>query len=139
MAVFDHLWLVSLTVLMLASQLNFASAAVRVFDLHARDLTGDPAGNDPDPYVKVSCGATSGGQTEFRRDSANPSWSAEFNFPNCEAKDDLVFQVWDKDLNFDDFLGVCVRKVKYESSTGTCKLKNGALYYSFEAVRTEPI
>ncbi|XP_059367869.1 uncharacterized protein LOC132106248 [Carassius carassius] len=135
MAVFDHLGLVSLAVLMLVSLVDFTSGAVRVFGLHAKDLTGDPAGNDPDPYVKVWCGSTFGGMTEFRRDSANPSWSAEFNFPNCKAKDDLKFQVWDKDLNFDDYLGTCVRKVQYESSTGTCELKNGVLYYSFEAAR----
>ncbi|XP_073693801.1 serine/threonine-protein kinase WNK1 [Garra rufa] len=108
MAVFDHLHLVSLTVLMLASQLDFTSASVRLFGLSARQLTGDPFGNDPDPYVKVWCGGSFGGMTEFLRDTADPSWSAEFNFPNCKADDDLVIQVWDKDLNFDDYLGTCV-------------------------------
>ncbi|KAF4114797.1 hypothetical protein G5714_005020 [Onychostoma macrolepis] len=116
MVVFYNLGLVSLAVLMLVSQLDFASAAVRVFGLHARDLTGDPAGNNPDPYVKVWCGSNFGGMTEFRKDNANPSWSAEFNFPNCKTKDDLKFQVWDKDLNFDDHLGTCQRRLDFASA-----------------------
>ncbi|XDV24520.1 hypothetical protein PO909_028662, partial [Leuciscus waleckii] len=53
MAVFYDLRLVSLAVLMLASQLDSASAAVRVFDLHAKDLTGDLVENFIDPYVMV--------------------------------------------------------------------------------------
>ncbi|KAL1275499.1 hypothetical protein QQF64_035122 [Cirrhinus molitorella] len=93
--------------LMLASQLDFTSASVRVFGLHARDLTGDPIGNDPDPYVKVWCGGTFGGMTEFRRDSANPSWSAEFNFPNCKAKDDLKFEPWQCLIIFGWCLWLC--------------------------------
>uniref|UniRef100_A0A8C1GV97 C2 domain-containing protein n=1 Tax=Cyprinus carpio TaxID=7962 RepID=A0A8C1GV97_CYPCA len=49
-------------------------AGVRVFGLHARDLTGDPAGNKPDPYVKVWCGSAYGGQTEYRKDTTHPMY-----------------------------------------------------------------
>ncbi|KAL0196322.1 hypothetical protein M9458_009894, partial [Cirrhinus mrigala] len=129
MAVFDRLRLVTLAVLMLASQLDFASAAVRVYGLHASSLTGDPFGNDPDPYVKVWCDSTSGGQTEFRRDNASPSWSAEFYFPNCKANDLLKFEVWDKDLNYDDHLGTCERRVQRGTFSDSCHLQPGALYY----------
>ncbi len=129
MAVFCNLGLVSLTVLMLASQLDFTSAAVRVFGLYASSLTGDPAGNEPDPYVKVWCGSNFGGMTEFHRDDANPSWSAVFNFPNCSTKDDLKFQVWDKDLIYDDHLGTCQRRVQRGSFSGNCHLNDGTLFY----------
>ncbi|ROL52556.1 Perforin-1 [Anabarilius grahami] len=132
MAVFYHVRLMSLVVLMLASQLDVASAAVRVFGLHAKYLTGDPFGNDPDPYVKVWCGSSFGGMTEFHRDTANPSWSAEFNFPNCKANETLSLQVWDKDLNFDDHLGTCIRHLVKESSTITCYLNTGTLFYRYE-------
>uniref|UniRef100_A0A8C2AI00 Si:ch211-240l19.6 n=1 Tax=Cyprinus carpio TaxID=7962 RepID=A0A8C2AI00_CYPCA len=132
MAVFDHLGLVSLAALMLASQLDFTSAAVRVFGLHARDLTGDPAGNDPDPYVKVWCGSYFGGMSEFHRDTANPSWSAEFNFPKCKVKENLKFQVWDKDLISDDHLGTCLRRVQNGSISSTCHLQYGVLFYNYE-------
>ncbi|NP_001076397.1 uncharacterized protein LOC799147 precursor [Danio rerio] len=132
MAAFNHLRLVSLAVLMLASQLDFASASVRVFALYARDLTGDPAGNKPDPYVKIWCGSTFGGQTEYHKDNANPVWSAEFNFPNCKSKETLKLEVWDKDLNFDDKLGTCTKTVEYGLSSVTCHLKKGSLFYKYE-------
>ncbi|ROI15284.1 hypothetical protein DPX16_12836 [Anabarilius grahami] len=53
MAVFYDLRLMSLAVLMLASQLDFASAAVRVFGLNAKGLGGDLIGR-PDAYVKIT-------------------------------------------------------------------------------------
>ncbi|NP_001076399.1 uncharacterized protein LOC799298 precursor [Danio rerio] len=133
MAVFCDLRLVSLAVLMLASQLDFASASVRVFGLHARDLTGDPFGNEPDPYVKVWCGAVSGGQTEYHKDNANPTWSAEFNFPNCKCGDDVKLEIWDKDKTFDDHLGTCNKLVQYGSFAVTCYLNKGTFFYRYEA------
>ncbi|KAK9975696.1 hypothetical protein ABG768_020934 [Culter alburnus] len=122
----------SLVVLMLASQLDIASTSVRVFGLNAKYLTGDPFGNYPDPYVKVWCGSSFGGMTDFHRDTANPSWSAEFNFPNCKENETLSLQVWDKDLNFDDHLGTCIRQVVKESSAITCNLNTGTLFYRYE-------
>ncbi|KAG1952614.1 perforin-1 [Pimephales promelas] len=133
MAVFKDLRLVSLAVLMLVSQLDSASAAVRLFDLHAKDLSGDALLNKPDPYVKVWCGSTFGGQTEYINDNRNPTWSAEFSFPNCISGDNLKMEVWDLDLNFNDPLGTCGRGVQYGSFTITCYLKEGTLIYSYEA------
>ncbi|RXN25718.1 C2 domain-containing At1g53590-like protein [Labeo rohita] len=134
MAVFDHLRLVFLAVLMLASQLDFASA-VRLFAIHARDLHGDAAGNPPDPFVKVFCAGIFGGQTEYHKDNANPSWSAVFNFPDCLPNDNLKLEVWDKDLNFDDHLGTCSTKVQYGTNSITCHLSRGVLYYKYELVQ----
>ncbi|KAK7129709.1 hypothetical protein R3I93_019375 [Phoxinus phoxinus] len=133
MAVFHGLRLVSLAVLMLVSQLDSASAAVRVFGLHAKGLNGDVILNKPDPYVKVWCGSSSGEQTEHINHNANPTWSAEFNFPNCKSGDSLKLEVWDKDIAFDDHLGTCGRPVQYGSLTVTCYLDKGTLFYSYEA------
>ncbi|XDV24509.1 hypothetical protein PO909_028654 [Leuciscus waleckii] len=133
MAVFYDLRLVSLAVLMLVSQLDSASAAVRVFGFRARGLTGDAAGNPPDPYIKVWCGSTFGGQTEYIKNNANPIWNAEFNFPNCRANQNLRVEVWDKDLNFDDHLGTCTKVVQYGSSPITCYLNKGTMFYSYDA------
>ncbi|XP_056101208.1 perforin-1-like [Rhinichthys klamathensis goyatoka] len=132
MAVFYGLRLVSLAVLMLVSQLDSASAAVRVFGLSARDLTGDVFENFLDPYLKIWCGSSFGGQTEFHKDNNNPSWSAEFNFPKCNLYENLKLEVWDKDLNFDDHLGTCTRQVKNGTFTATCHLNSGSLFYKFE-------
>ncbi|XP_073693800.1 perforin-1-like [Garra rufa] len=135
MAVFDHLRLVSLAVLMLASQLDFASA-VKVFALYARNLEGDAAGNHPDPFVKVFCAGIFGGQTEYHKDNANPSWSAQFNFPDCYPYDSLNLEVWDKDLNYDDHLGTCSTQVQYGTNSINCGLsKGGHLYYKYELVQ----
>ncbi|XP_073694705.1 perforin-1-like [Garra rufa] len=132
MAVFDRLRLVSLAMLMLASQLDFASAAVRVFGLSARSLSGDPAGNKPDPYVKIWCGSTFGGQTEYQKDTSNPSWSAEFYFPNCKPTETLKMEVWDKDLNYDDHLDTCTEQVQNGSFSLSCPIKSGTLFYKYE-------
>jgi len=132
MAVFNGVRLVSLAVLMLVSQLDSASAAVRVYDLRGKDLTGDPFGNFPDPYVKVWCGSSFGGQTEFIKDNNRPTWSAEFNFPKCILYENLKLEVWDKDLNIDDHLGTCTREVKNGTFPVTCHLNSGSLFYKYE-------
>uniref|UniRef100_A0A672SFL6 Si:ch211-240l19.7 n=1 Tax=Sinocyclocheilus grahami TaxID=75366 RepID=A0A672SFL6_SINGR len=104
MAVFCHLWLASLVVLVLVSQLDFASAAVIVYDLHANDLSGDAAGNEPDPYLKIWCGG-SFEQTNYITDNSNPHWTGGFTFSSCNSGDKLKLEVWDKDQSYDDYLG----------------------------------
>ncbi|XDV24511.1 hypothetical protein PO909_028655 [Leuciscus waleckii] len=133
MAVFYDLRLVSLAVLMLVSQLDSASAAVRVFGLYARGLTGDAAGNPPDPYLKVWCGSSFGGQTSFIKNTANPIWNVEFYFPNCRANENLKVEVWDKDLKYDDHLGTCSKLVQNGSVRDYCHLKKGTMFYRYEA------
>ncbi len=52
----------SLAVLMLVSQLDFASAAVQVYNIKGSNLASDNIfGNRPDSYVKVWCGSSYGG------------------------------------------------------------------------------
>uniref|UniRef100_A0A671SLE8 Si:ch211-240l19.8 n=1 Tax=Sinocyclocheilus anshuiensis TaxID=1608454 RepID=A0A671SLE8_9TELE len=132
MAVFlHHLRLVSLAVLILASQLDFASAAVRVSSIYARGLTGDPFGNQPDPYIKIWCGSTFGGQTEYHSDVANTSWSAVFSFTNCRVGENLKLEVWDKDLIFDDYLGMCTKSLSRGVFNAVCSLNKGTLYYTY--------
>ncbi|KAL7836286.1 hypothetical protein AOLI_G00275700 [Acnodon oligacanthus] len=119
-------------ILVIAAHLLPTDAAVRVWGLRAFNLDGDPTG-PPDPYVKVWCGSTFGGMTDFRQDNANPIWSSEFNFPKCKAKDILKLEVWDKDLIYDDQLGTCTLKVQ----SGTyvylnCIVGRGRLSYNYE-------
>uniref|UniRef100_A0A4W4GI80 C2 domain-containing protein n=1 Tax=Electrophorus electricus TaxID=8005 RepID=A0A4W4GI80_ELEEL len=117
----------------LALTLAPSDAAVRVFSLRANGLKGDPAGNPPDPFVKVWCGSSFGGMTEFHKDNSNPSWSASFYFRDCGANDHLTFEVWDKDLNFDDLLGTCVSSVQPGLHQNfACSLQYGTLFYSYE-------
>nr|AAI33844.1 Si:ch211-240l19.5 protein [Danio rerio] len=132
MGVLYDLRLVSLAVLMLAFHLDFGKADVRVFDIHAMDLSGDVIGNKPDPYIKIWCGSTFGGMTEFLNSTNNPEWSAEFSFPICKATEILKLEVWDKDLFFDDKLGTCTRTVQYGSFDIPCHLSKGTLFYKYE-------
>ncbi|KAK9975699.1 hypothetical protein ABG768_020937 [Culter alburnus] len=132
MAVFYDLRLMSLAVLMLASQLDVASASVRVYGLHARDLTGDAAGNKPDPYVRVWCSSVDGGKTIYMKDTAHPTWSEEFYFQDCKENEKLTLEVWDKDVTYDDKLGTCNINVQYGSHSITCFLNKGTMLYSYE-------
>ncbi|ROI15282.1 hypothetical protein DPX16_12834 [Anabarilius grahami] len=132
MAVFHDLQLMSLAVLMLASQLDVVSAAVRVSSLYGRGLTGDPFGNAPDPYVKVWCGSTFAGQTEYLKDNAYPRWSAEFNFPKCKANDNLKIEMWDRDEVYDDLLGTFYQTLQNGVSNPTYSLSAGTLTFNLE-------
>ncbi|KAL6465969.1 hypothetical protein MHYP_G00261020 [Metynnis hypsauchen] len=106
--------LLSMVVLVLVAHLALTEAAVRVWGIQASGLEGDPTG-PPDPYVKVWCGSSFGGMTEFYRDTHRPSWNAEFHFSNCKANDVLKLEVWDKDLNLDDHLGTCTTQIFKEN------------------------
>ncbi|KAL1276271.1 hypothetical protein QQF64_035894 [Cirrhinus molitorella] len=132
MAIFYHLRLMSLAVLMLVSQLDSASAAVRVYNIQANNLAADNMfGSRPDPYVKIWCGSSYGGMTDFQQSTRNPVWVAEFNFPNCRVNDNLKLEVWDKDRSSDDLLGTCTTYVQRGDKTVPCSLKKGTLYYSY--------
>ncbi|ROL46788.1 Perforin-1 [Anabarilius grahami] len=133
MAIFYHLRLMSLAVLMLVSQQDFANAAVRVYNMQATNLAASNMfGSKPDPYVKVWCGSSYGGMTDFQQSTRNPVWVAEFNFPNCQAYDNLKLELWDKDrTSDDDLLGTCTTSVQRGSNTEHCSLKKGTLSYSY--------
>jgi len=125
MAVFNGVRLVSLAVLVLVSQLDSASAAVRVFGLRARGLTGD--------ILKVRCGS-SFGQTESLDDDNNPTWSVEFNFPNCKRYDVLEVELWDKDVFYDEHLATCSEKVLFDRGESiVCgQGPGGTLFFHYE-------
>uniref|UniRef100_A0A3B4EFR0 C2 domain-containing protein n=1 Tax=Pygocentrus nattereri TaxID=42514 RepID=A0A3B4EFR0_PYGNA len=125
--------LVYLAVLVLASHVMLSNAAVRVSRLRATNLPGDPIGH-PDPYVKVWCDSTFGGMTEFQQNNANPIWTAEFNFPNCAAKDILKLEVWDKDTHYDDLLETCYAHVQSGTHANECTVGKGSLRYSYELI-----
>uniref|UniRef100_A0A8C7Q6C9 C2 domain-containing protein n=1 Tax=Oncorhynchus mykiss TaxID=8022 RepID=A0A8C7Q6C9_ONCMY len=121
----------SLGLLFLCMLVGVHGANVRVSGLHASGLRGDPAGNYPDPYVKVWCGGKSGGMTDWHKDTQNPSWSAVFNFLNVPSSASLKFEIWDKDLNFDDHLGTCTTNLQLGSHSVTCGLSSGTFYYTY--------
>ncbi|XP_073802829.1 uncharacterized protein isoform X2 [Danio rerio] len=104
MAVFTHLQLVFVAVLMLSSQLDFAKAAVVLSGLKGSNLPGDALGNKPDPYVKIWCGSSSV-VTGYFKNNANPSWDAEYYLSGCVSRNTIRLEVWDKDAKYDDRIG----------------------------------
>ncbi|KAK7149992.1 hypothetical protein R3I94_009341 [Phoxinus phoxinus] len=134
MAFFHGLRLVSLAVLMLVSQLDSASAAVRVFDLYARGLNGDLVENFLDPYVKVWCGPDSG-QTGYIQDDNNPIWSVQFIFSNCNLNDELRLELWDSDTVMDEHFSTCIGRVRYGTNSRYCDPKIGSLFFKTELIQ----
>ena len=103
---------------------------VSITKMSANNLEGDAFGNPPDPYVKVWCGGTFGGQTEFIKDTKNPTWSATFYFPHKKLDDLLKLEVWDKDLNYDDLLGTCTTYIRLGANPMMCGVRKGNMYYT---------
>lgn len=118
--------------LLLLSLLCAAHADVHVWGISGSNLSGDPSGNPPDPYVKVQCGSVSGGMTDFKKDTSNPTWSETFSFRDGKAGDTLRVEVWDKDLSYDDHLGTCTTTVGSGSHRVSCLIGKGTLEFFYE-------
>ncbi|KAL2091966.1 hypothetical protein ACEWY4_011764 [Coilia grayii] len=117
--------------LLILSTLCVATANVQVWGIRGSGIGGDSVGN-PDPYVKVYCGGTFGGMTEFKNNDANPSWTASFSFPNGKVGDVLQLELWDKDSFKDDKLGTCTTTVEpYSSSKVSCSFRKGKLEFNY--------
>ncbi|XP_062310732.1 perforin-1-like [Osmerus eperlanus] len=123
----------TLGVFLLSALATVHCGTVKVWGLRGSGLSGD-ATSAPDVYVKVWCGAVSGGQTDIIDNNHNPSWSNEFTFTDVKAGASLKLEVWDKDLKVNDHLGTCSHTISNGSNNRVeCSLKKGRLtyYYSF--------
>ncbi|KAB5528271.1 hypothetical protein PHYPO_G00138360 [Pangasianodon hypophthalmus] len=125
--------LMSLLILVLSSHVTLTNA-LRLWGLRAVGLPGDALGNRPDPYVTVWCDGLIGGKTEVITGTHNPTWNKGFSL-SCKTGATLKMEVWDKDIKYDDYLGVCTHRVSTTSGTGkelTCtSLKKGTFYYRY--------
>lgn len=92
-------------------------------------MDGDPIG-DPDPYVKMWY-ANHFRETHWIKDNANPHWNSHYDLGHVDAANDLRFEVWDKDLKYDDQLGWCITRLNEGSHTGSCSLNRGGFSYSY--------
>uniref|UniRef100_A0A8C1IB53 Si:ch211-240l19.7 n=2 Tax=Cyprinus carpio TaxID=7962 RepID=A0A8C1IB53_CYPCA len=131
MAVFYHLRLVSLAVLMLVSQLDFSSAAVVLSGLKGTNLPGDALGNSPDPYVKIWCGGEYKKTNHFPGTSY-PVWTSSYSFSGCRSGQTLELQVWDQDVKYDDLLGSFRTTVRTGSISGSFSVGKGKMYFKYD-------
>ncbi|XP_034027141.1 protein C2-DOMAIN ABA-RELATED 1-like [Thalassophryne amazonica] len=122
---------VSFLLLLVLCGLTVAEAQLMVFNLRASDLPSDILGTS-DGYVKVSCGQAYLGQTDVRKDNANPWWEEEFSYSNGQENNVLKLNVYDSDVLFDDHLGTCERQIKVGTHEHDCHLEKGStLHYVY--------
>ncbi|XP_061133860.1 uncharacterized protein LOC133153776 [Syngnathus typhle] len=118
-------------ILLVLCGLPMAQAQLKVFNLRATGLPSDILGIT-DGYVKVFCGSATLGKTEVRKDTVNPWWEEEFSYFKAQAQDVLRLEVYDRDLVFDDLLGVCQRQIRPGTHAHDCFLKKGGtLHYVY--------
>ncbi|XP_048859992.1 perforin 1.5 [Brienomyrus brachyistius] len=86
-----------------------------------------------DGFVKVMYGDKYE-QTDFLKDENNPTWNVLLNFGSVELGHQLIFEVWDKDILFNDLLGVCRIYPERGTHLHSCRLNHGVFYYSYTVV-----
>ncbi|XP_041855026.1 perforin-1-like [Melanotaenia boesemani] len=117
--------------LLLLSIVGSSWSQLRVYNLQASDLPSDLFGTT-DGYVKVFSGSLSLGKTSVRNNNPNPWWEEEFSHFKAKQGDTLKLEVHDKDILFDDLIGVCSRQIKEGTHSHDCYLKKGGtLHYSY--------
>nr|ALA27406.1 perforin 8b [Danio rerio] len=73
-------------------------------------------------------------ETEVILDNNDPDWNTNFNFGSVEFGHQLKFEVWDSDVNFDDFVGECVISPESGMHIHRCKLQRGFFYFIYRAL-----
>ncbi|KAJ0067383.1 hypothetical protein NL108_003222 [Boleophthalmus pectinirostris] len=117
--------------LLLCASLCWGQSQLRVFNLRAKGLPQDLLGIT-DGYVRVWFRSEPLGQTEVRRNDANPWWREEFIYIHAKPSDPLKLEVHDKDLIWDDLVGTCLTQVQPGTHQNQCLLEEGGiLYYDY--------
>jgi Ca2+-dependent lipid-binding protein len=97
---------------LLLSRVSYRTGTVRIISASGLKKTDIMGLNDV--YCKIFMGDKQVGQTEVMPDTLDPVWGGgrgvEFNFlvPDVSVAVDLKIEVWDQDLDGDDFLGEIV-------------------------------
>ncbi|KAF7662347.1 hypothetical protein LDENG_00238670 [Lucifuga dentata] len=83
-----------------------------------------------DAYVKIFYNGMYE-ETETVMDDNNPVWNAIYDFGTVELGRDLRFEVWDRDVFFNDVAGRCVVFPERGTHSLSCQLKRGVLYFTY--------
>ncbi|XP_036385854.1 perforin-1-like [Megalops cyprinoides] len=102
---------------------------LQVTVIKAWGLDGDPVGST-DPYVKFWYWHHFH-QTYWIKSNDNPVWNLVYDLGHVEAFHELKFEVWDKDVTYDDHLGTCRTRLQEGTHTGSCGLNRGGFSYSY--------
>ncbi|XP_041642475.1 perforin 1.5 [Cheilinus undulatus] len=83
-----------------------------------------------DAYVKIFYNGMYE-ETETVIDNNDPVWNATFDFGSVELGQELRFEVWDRDVIYNDVAGRCVVFPERGRRSLSCQLKKGVLYFSY--------
>ncbi|KAJ0068115.1 hypothetical protein NL108_016176 [Boleophthalmus pectinirostris] len=116
------------SLLLLLLGVSLSSADLKVFNLYGDNVA--PSGDlRPDCYIKVFLDSTSLGQTSMIKDNKNPVWSDQFHYFDAQEYQQLRLEVWDRDLNFDDGLGICRTEIRVGTYKQSCYMTRGGLVH----------
>ncbi|RVE68094.1 hypothetical protein OJAV_G00088440 [Oryzias javanicus] len=83
-----------------------------------------------DAYVKIFYSGMYE-ETETVMDNNDPVWNATYEFGSVELGQPLRFEVWDKDVLYNDMAGTCVVFPERGRHSVGCKLRKGVFYFTY--------
>ncbi len=72
-------------------------------------------------------------ETEVIMDNNDPEWNISYEFGSIEFGHELVLEVWDSDVIYNDMVGRRVVSPERGTHSHSCKLKRGILYFTYIA------
>lgn len=83
-----------------------------------------------DAYVKIFYNGMYE-ETDTVMDNNDPVWNATFGFGSVELGQEMRFEVWDRDVLYNDVAGRCLFFPERGSHSLSCQLRKGVLYFSY--------
>ncbi|XP_049434673.1 perforin 1.5 [Epinephelus fuscoguttatus] len=83
-----------------------------------------------DAYVKIFYNGMYE-ETETVMDNNDPVWNVSYDFGSVELGQALRFEVWDRDVLYNDMAGICVVFPERGSRALSCQLSKGVLYFTY--------
>uniref|UniRef100_A0A671LIP7 Uncharacterized protein n=1 Tax=Sinocyclocheilus anshuiensis TaxID=1608454 RepID=A0A671LIP7_9TELE len=76
-------------------------------------------------------------ETEVVMDNNDPEWNISYDLGSVEFGHELIFEVWDSDVIYNDMVGRCVVSPERGTHSHSCKLKRGILYFTYNTVHND--
>ncbi|KAM3867799.1 perforin-1-like [Diretmus argenteus] len=83
-----------------------------------------------DAYVKIFYNGVYE-ETETVMDDNDPVWNVTYDFGSVELGHQLRFEVWDRDVIYNDVAGRCVVFPERGTHSLSCQLSKGVLYFTY--------
>ncbi|XP_047448111.1 perforin 1.5 isoform X2 [Mugil cephalus] len=89
-----------------------------------------------DAYVKIFYNGIYE-ETDTVMDDNDPVWNATYGFGSVELGQELRFEVWDRDVFYNDVAGICVVIPERGTHSLSCQLHKGVLYFTY-TIKCDP-